>query len=67
VLLKPLANAGDSTFVRIGRGVRSMKYAELIKQHHRNAATFALADLCAQLYKERFNVAPLNVGAEGRA
>jgi hypothetical protein len=64
VLLKPFANAGDCTFIRIGRGVWPMKYADFIEQHHRNAATFSFADVCAKLYKECFNVSPLNVGAD---
>jgi hypothetical protein len=42
-----------------------MKHADFIKQHHRNAATFSFADVCPKLYKECFNVAPLNVGADG--
>ena len=42
-----------------------MKHADFIKQHHRSAATFTLADLCTQLNKERFDVAPLDVGADG--
>jgi len=65
VLLKPLANAGYSTFVRIGRGVWSMKYSDFIKQHHRNAATFSFADVCPKFSKECFDVTPLNVGTDG--
>jgi hypothetical protein len=42
-----------------------MKYADFIKQHHRNAATFSFADVRPKFSKECFDVAPLNVGTDG--
>ena len=41
-----------------------MKYADFIKQHHRNTATFSFADVCPKFSKECFDVTPLNVGAD---
>jgi hypothetical protein len=40
-----------------------MKYTYLAKENYSHAATFALGDLCAELSKQRFDVAPLDVGA----
>jgi hypothetical protein len=43
--------------------MRSMKYTYLAEENYCHAATFALGDLCAELSKEGFDVAPLDVGA----
>jgi hypothetical protein len=62
VLLKPFANAGDGTFVGVGRRMWPMKDTDLTKQHNSYTAAFSLTYLCTQLIKQTFNVAPLNVG-----
>ena len=44
-----------------------MEYPDLTEQHNRNATALALTYLRTQLRKQRFDVAPLDVGAGGTA
>jgi hypothetical protein len=47
--------------------MRPVKHSDLTKKNDRNATPFTLADLRAQLRKQRLYVAPLDVGLVGRA
>ena len=62
MLLKPFSYARNRSFVGIGRGVRTMKDANLFKQDNSYTTSFALANLCAQFPKQAFNVAPFDIG-----
>ena len=42
-----------------------MKDTHFAKQHNSHTAAFSLTDLCTQLFKQTFNVAPLDVGTGG--
>ena len=42
-----------------------MKHSHLFKQDYGYATPFSLADFGAQLYKQRFDIAPLNVSTRG--
>ena len=45
--------------------MRSVKYSDLAEKNHRNPTAFALTDLGPKLYKQGFNVAPMNIAAHG--
>lgn len=45
--------------------MRSVKYSDLAEKNHRNSTAFALTDLGPKLYKQGFNVAPMNITAQG--
>ena len=42
-----------------------MKHLDFFEQDYRYATTFSLRDFGAQLYKQRFDIAPLDVTARG--
>lgn len=42
-----------------------MKHPHLVEKKYRNATAFPFTDFCTQLLKESFNVAPLNICAQG--
>lgn len=43
--------------------MRSVKNANFPEQDNSHTAAFAIADLCAKLDEECFNIAPLNIAA----
>jgi len=45
--------------------MRSVKYSNLAEKNHRNPTAFAFTDLGPKLYKQGFNVAPMNITAHG--
>ncbi len=42
-----------------------MKYSHFFEQDHSYTTTFSLADFGAQFYKQRFDIAPLDVSTRG--
>src|SRR6476620_10200817 len=62
MLFKPLPYAGNRSLVRVWRRLRPMEHTNLREQEDSHATTFALTDVCAKLPKERFDIAPLNIG-----
>lgn len=42
-----------------------MKYSHFFKQDHSYTTTFSLTDFGAQFYKQRFDIAPLNISTRG--
>ena len=44
-------------------GVGSVEHSHFFEQDHGYTTTLALADFGAQFYKQRFNIAPLDVSA----
>lgn len=55
---QPFSDADDSTFVRVGRWVRTMENAHLIEQHDTDARAVSFADLGTKFYKQSFYVDP---------
>jgi len=45
--------------------MRTVKYSNLTEKNHGYPAAFALIDLRPKFNKQRFNVSPLNIGANG--
>jgi hypothetical protein len=62
--LQPFSQASYSALVRVGRGMRSMKHANLAKQDNANARARVLLDFRAQRQQKRLDLTPTNPAAD---
>jgi hypothetical protein len=59
---QPASNAGHRAFVCVRVGVRAVENPYFTEQKHTNPRPLSFTDFGPELYKQRLNVSPVDVG-----